>query len=122
MDKKKIIGLLLVIIIGVVAISGCTGGDNNNTNAVKDKDNLTDEEKEEISKSVNSQYAITIAALKFSEDNPDYSYDMQKSSADLTTYNGKEMYLVTLCVIDKNNKESYVKYYVDTNDETVILA
>ena len=115
---KKLIGLIIVVIIAIVTVSGCIGDENS-------------EDKTETLP-ISENEALTLAKEKFHADNPNFLGEIDENSSftgvSLTTYNGKEMYNVTLFLSSNSVKNNGVKndawtyLLVDANDGTVISS
>jgi len=108
---KKLIGLIIVIIIGIVAVSGCiengNGGSENNTFSISENE------------------ALNLAKESFHENNPKFLGEIDENSSftkvSLTTFDGKEMYNVTLHLNLKGIKDDAWTYLlVDANNGTVM--
>ncbi|MCL2115831.1 MAG: hypothetical protein FWH29_06390 [Methanobrevibacter sp.] len=122
--NKETIGLIIILIIAIVSISGCT--DNNSSLNNNSGNNSTNYSEEDL--------AVIKAELQFLDDNPDIEFinmNLNKTEVVLTTYDGVEVYKVTLAINGFKPKNGsmivyeepeYSVYYVDLDTGNIISS
>ena len=126
---KKIIGLIIITLMAVVAISGCTSSDNSNTNSTQ-KNESNEGEKKAIdifnNRNPTDDFKITIASgsLRLSGgsvflEGSTFPYSLlgypeleKADSATLTVYEGKKVYEIKVSPV-KSNSHVVFQIYID---------